>query len=247
MKPGTRPRACCGHSAESVSPDATEEQISAVILLIDNYDSFVHNLARHFRRLGQETCVMRNDAVDVASIRRMRPHAIVLSPGPCTPNEAGCSVEVVRQFYTDVPILGVCLGHQAIAAAFGAAVVRAPEPVHGRTSPIHHDGRGIFAGLPDELHVCRYHSLVVDETTLPADLEASAWTTDGVVMALRHKRHLTIGVQFHPEAILTERGYDLLAAFLRLSGLKVPAPLPSQERDLPPVAAPQASAGPVTF
>jgi len=194
---------------------------SAMILLIDNYDSFVFNLARYFQRLGQSTHVVRNTAIDVDSIRRLRPRAIVLSPGPCTPKQAGCSVEVVRQLYTEMPILGVCLGHQAIAEALGGRVVRAAEPVHGRVSKIVHDGRGIFSGLPNPMAGCRYHSLVVEEESLPACLEVTARTDDGTVMALRHWEYLLIGLQFHPESILTEAGYPLLAAFLRLAGLPV--------------------------
>jgi anthranilate synthase/aminodeoxychorismate synthase-like glutamine amidotransferase len=188
-----------------------------VILLIDNYDSFVHNLARYFRQLGQETVVLRNDAVDAARIRQLRPQAIVLSPGPCTPDEAGCSLEVVRQLYTEIPILGVCLGHQAIAAALGGRVVRARAPMHGRASDVFHDGQGIFAGLPNPLAACRYHSLVVDEATLPACLSVTARTADHTIMAIGHRRLPVAGVQFHPESILTADGSALLAGFLRLA------------------------------
>lgn len=197
-----------------------------MILLIDNYDSFVHNLARHFQQLGQATAVLRNDAVDVECTLAMQPEAIVLSPGPCTPNEAGCSLDIVRQFHQTVPILGVCLGHQTIAAALGGQIVRANEPMHGRTSEIFHDGRGVFGDLPAPLTACRYHSLVAEESSLPECLEVSARTADGTVMAIRHRNRPLVGVQFHPESILTTGGYSLLANFLRLAGLSVPASLP---------------------
>jgi anthranilate synthase component II len=200
-----------------------------MLLLLDNYDSFVHNLARHFRRLEQETIVVRNDAVDVAVVRGMRPKAIVISPGPCTPSEAGCSVDVVRELAGETPILGVCLGHQAIAAAFGAKIVRAREPVHGRTSEIRHAGTGLFEGVPSPLDVCRYHSLAVDESSLGDELEVTARTGDGTVMALAHRRLLVFGVQFHPEAALTGHGYRILANFLRLAGIAVGEPLPDDE------------------
>jgi anthranilate synthase/aminodeoxychorismate synthase-like glutamine amidotransferase len=185
-----------------------------VILLIDNYDSFVHNLARYFRRLGQETVVHRNDAIDVQSVRDMQPRAIVLSPGPCTPSETGCCLDVVRELHSELPILGVCLGHQTIAAALGGTIVRAPEPIHGRASCIHHDEQGLFASLPNPLRGCRYHSLVVDEATLPNCLHVTARTDDGTVMAIRHRTLPVVGLQFHPESILTECGEVMLAAFL---------------------------------
>jgi len=198
-----------------------------MILLIDNYDSFVHNLARYFQRLGQKTQVVRNDAIDAAAVRAMRPSAVVLSPGPCTPDEAGCSVEVVQELSAELPMLGVCLGHQAIAAALGGAVVRADEPMHGRTSEIYHDGQDIFHGLPNPLVACRYHSLVVEEDSLPRCLEVSARTADGTVMAVRHRRLPLVGVQFHPESILTDAGYPLLAGFLRTVGRPLPASVPT--------------------
>lgn len=220
-----------------------------MILLIDNYDSFVFNLARYFRRLGQETRVVRHDAIDVAGVRAARADAVVLSPGPCTPNEAGCSLEIVRRLHQELPIFGICLGHQAIAAAFGARVVRAEEAVHGRTSPVYHDGRGVFSGLPSPLVACRYHSLVVEEAGLPAELEVTASTADGVVMAIAHRERPTVGLQFHPESILTEAGYPLLAGFLRIAGLPVPDRMPSiaDERLPATPAAQQAPATPVTF
>jgi anthranilate synthase component II len=209
-----------------------------MLLLIDNYDSFVFNLARYFARLGGETVVVRHDAIDAAAVRRMGPAAVVLSPGPCTPQEAGCSLEIVRQLHGELPILGVCLGHQVIGAALGARVVRAAEPVHGRTSDIAHNGVGIFAGLPNPLRACRYHSLVVEESSLPAELEVTARTTDGVVMALAHRRLPTLGVQFHPESILTEAGYPLLANFLRIAGLPLPEQIPSLADERPQQPAP---------
>lgn len=210
-----------------------------MILLIDNYDSFVFNLARYFSRLGQETVVVRNDAIDVAQVRQMKPQAIVLSPGPCTPNEAGCSLEVVRELHREYPLLGVCLGHQTIAQAFGGSVVRASEPMHGRTSPVEHRGVGLFLGLPNPMTVCRYHSLVVDERTLPEELEVTARTSDAVVMAFEHRTLPVVGVQFHPEAILTEGGYLLLANFLRRAKLPIPVVTPSMTSEqIEPPAAP---------
>jgi anthranilate synthase/aminodeoxychorismate synthase-like glutamine amidotransferase len=195
-----------------------------VILLIDNYDSFVYNLARYFERLGQATHVVRNDAIDAAGVLRLRPDAVVLSPGPCAPRQAGCSLEVVRELQAAFPMLGVCLGHQVIGEALGGRVVRAREPVHGRTSGVTHDGRGLFAGLPNPLLACRYHSLTVDEAGLPACLEVSAHTSDGTIMALRHRRLPIFGVQFHPESILTDAGYALLANFLKICGREPVAP-----------------------
>jgi len=190
-----------------------------MLLLIDNYDSFVHNLARYFERLGQETRVVRNDAVDVAAVRAMRPGAVVISPGPCTPKEAGVSLEIVRELHGELPILGVCLGHQAIAEALGGDVVRAPVPVHGQASQIRHDGKGLFRSIPSPLKVGRYHSLVVEPATLPSMLRATSWTDDGVMMSFEHIDFPVYGVQFHPESILTEHGYELLANFLELAGL----------------------------
>ena len=198
-----------------------------MILLIDNYDSFVYNLARYLQRLGHATRVVRNTAIDVAGVRAMAPEALVLSPGPCAPQQAGCSLELVRQFHVELAILGVCLGHQTIAEALGGRVVRARQPVHGQAASIRHDGRGVFAGLPDPIDGCRYHSLVVDEPSLPACLEVSARLDDGTVMALRHRELPVVGLQFHPESILTDIGYPLLAAFLRLAGLAVPAEVPT--------------------
>jgi anthranilate synthase/aminodeoxychorismate synthase-like glutamine amidotransferase len=204
-----------------------------MILLIDNYDSFVHNLARYFQRLGQRTVVVRNDAVDPAVIERLAPAAIVLSPGPCTPAEAGCSLDVVRHFTGRLPILGVCLGHQSIAAALGGRIVRAQAPMHGRASSITHNAGGVFSGLPSPLTVGRYHSLVVEPATLPAELAVTARADDGTIMALAHREHPVVGVQFHPESILTEHGIAMLAAFLRLSGLLISDELPTMAHERP--------------
>ena len=216
-----------------------------MLLLIDNYDSFVFNLARYFERLGQETVVLRNDVASVAKVRAMKPAAIVLSPGPCTPTEAGCSVEIARELHESIPILGVCLGHQAIAAALGGRVVRAREPMHGRASAVSHNGKGIFAGVPNPFSAGRYHSLVVEEATLPESLSATARTVDGVVMAIAHRRLPVIGVQFHPESILTECGYPLLANFMRIAGIGVPALMPSIDDERLPRAEPVVPIPPV--
>ena len=195
-----------------------------MILLVDNYDSFVHNLARHFERLGQRTGVVRNDQIDAARTRAMRPDAIVLSPGPCTPREAGASLEMVAALHADIPMLGVCLGHQVISEALGGRIIRAPEPVHGQASPIYHVRQGLFSGIPSPLTVGRYHSLVVEPESLPGELQPTAWTDttagDQILMALEHVELPVYGVQFHPESILTEHGYELLANFLRLAGLE---------------------------
>jgi anthranilate synthase/aminodeoxychorismate synthase-like glutamine amidotransferase len=219
-----------------------------MILLIDNYDSFVHNLERYFRRLGQETIVVRNDAAAPDELLDRRPAAIVLSPGPCTPDQAGCSLALVQLAAGRVPMLGVCLGHQTIAAALGGTIVRAPEPMHGRASPIQHAAGGLFAGLPSPLTVGRYHSLIVDRQTLPGELEVTAATDDQLIMALAHRRWPVFGVQFHPESILTQSGYRLLANFLRLAGISTGGvPLaPDDERPRAKIAAPLPG-GPVTF
>jgi anthranilate synthase component 2 len=194
-----------------------------MLLLIDNFDSFVHNLARYFERLGQPTVVVRNDSIDVAQARALKPAAIVLSPGPCTPREAGVSLELVRGLHAEVPMLGVCLGHQAIAEALGSRIVRASVPVHGQASEIRHGGSSLFHGLPPAMRVGRYHSLVAESASLREVLRPTAWTTDGVVMAFEHRQFPVYGVQFHPESILTEYGYEVLANFLRLAGIKCSA------------------------
>lgn len=186
-----------------------------MILLIDNYDSFVHNLARYFRLEGRETQVVRNDAIDVAEVRELSPEAIVLSPGPGKPVDAGCSLEIVRQVAGEVPIFGVCLGHQVIVEALGGNIVRAQELLHGMTSSIEHTEAGLFEGLPNPLTVCRYHSLVAERESLPEELELTAWTEEGTPMAITHRELPLYGVQFHPEAILTEAGGTLIANFLR--------------------------------
>ena len=203
-----------------------------MILLIDNYDSFVYNLARYFRELGCETLVVRNDSVSVTDVRELKPSAIVLSPGPCTPNEAGISVELVQSLWRDVPILGVCLGFQTIAAAFGAAIVRAPKPIHGETSLIQHSQERLFASLPNPLRATRYHSLVVDEQTLPGELAITARTADGLPMALEHADVPLFGTQFHPESILSESGHALLSSFLRSAGIPSSA-IPTGELNFP--------------
>lgn len=188
-----------------------------MILVLDNYDSFVHNLARLVRLAGAETLVVRSDAIDVDEIERLQPEAVVLSPGPGAPDDAGCCIEVVRRFHERLPVLGVCLGHQAIARAFGGEIVRAPEPMHGRASAVRHTGEGLFDGAPSPVTVCRYHSLAIDESTLPPELSATAWSDDGVVMAIEHRRLPVYGVQFHPEAVLTDGGLPLLERFVEVS------------------------------
>lgn len=197
-----------------------------MILLIDNYDSFVHNLARYLRRLGQQTLVVRNDRITLAEIRDLKPRAIVLSPGPCSPNEAGVSLEVVREFHASTPMLGVCLGHQTIAQALGGRIERASEPLHGRGSPVFHDGDGLFRGLPNPFTAGRYHSLVVAQSPWPELLKLTAWTADGTVMAFEHREFPVYGVQFHPESVLTEVGLQLCQNFLeRVCGLVVGPPV----------------------
>ena len=181
-----------------------------MILMIDNYDSFTFNLVQYMGELGADLEIIRNDRLTVDDIRAMNPEKIIISPGPCTPDEAGISVEAIRTFSGTVPIFGVCLGHQSIGRAFGGDIIRAPEIVHGKTSPIHHDGKTVFSGLDNPFTATRYHSLVVDRETLPACLEVSAWTADGVIMGLRHREHPTEGVQFHPESILTQQGKLLI-------------------------------------
>ncbi len=186
------------------------------VLVIDNYDSFTYNLVQYLSELGAEVSVRRNDAITLDEIEKMSPDSIVVSPGPCTPNEAGASKEVIRRFAGEVPILGVCLGHQCVAEVFGGRVVRGEVPVHGKTSQISHDDGDLFAGLPNPFTATRYHSLVAERESLPQELEVSAWTDDGVVMGLRHRDVKVFGVQFHPESILTPDGKRLLANFLEV-------------------------------
>lgn len=201
-----------------------------MILLIDNYDSFVHTLARYLQELGCETVVVRNDAVSPAEVLAMKPQAIVLSPGPCTPNEAGISMEIVRQCAPAIPLLGVCLGHQAIAAAWGGNVVRAGQPMHGMTSLVEHHGSALFAGMESPFAATRYHSLVVEEQSLPQQLSVSARTNDGVIMAIEHQTYRTYGIQFHPESVLTQHGHRLLANFLTLAGIDGAGTIPGGDR-----------------
>ncbi len=191
-----------------------------MLLMLDNYDSFTYNLVQYLQTLGAEVKVVRNDALSVDEIAALAPERIVISPGPCTPNEAGVSLELIRRLGPTTPILGVCLGHQSIGQVYGGEVVRARQVMHGKTSPIRHEGKGVFAGLPDRYQATRYHSLVVDKTTLPACLEMTAWTEneDGSIeeiMGLRHREYPVEGVQFHPESILTEHGHALLKNFLQ--------------------------------
>jgi anthranilate synthase/aminodeoxychorismate synthase-like glutamine amidotransferase len=185
-----------------------------VILLIDNYDSFVYNLARYVAELGEEPVVRRNDALSLDDIAALGPSHIIISPGPCSPAEAGISVDLIRRFGPRIPILGVCLGHQAIGAAYGGQIVRATRPMHGKTSRIAHDGTGVFAGLPSPLVATRYHSLVIAPESVPAGLIVNAVSDDGEIMGVRHARHPVHGVQFHPESVLTRHGYRMLARFL---------------------------------
>ena len=191
-----------------------------MILLIDNYDSFVYNLARYFQRLGQSTRVVRNDSISLLEIEDAKPHAIVISPGPCGPDESGISLSIIRRFKNRIPILGICLGHQVIAQSFGAKIVRAETPVHGRTSPVFHNSHNVFENLKSPLDACRYHSLIVDKDQLPPELEVTAWTDDGTIMGIQHREYPLVGLQFHPESILSDPGYDLLRNFLRLCDLE---------------------------
>jgi len=187
-----------------------------MLLMIDNYDSFTYNLVQYFGELGQGMQVFRNNKITIPEIEKMRPERIVISPGPCTPKEAGISIDVIKHFAGKVPVLGVCLGHQSIGEAFGGDVIRAPYLMHGKTSLIHHDNKTLFAGLPNPFVATRYHSLIIKRETLPPVLEVTAWTDDGIIMGVRHKQFKVEGVQFHPESILTNVGKDLLRNFLKL-------------------------------
>jgi len=186
-----------------------------MLLMIDNYDSFTYNLVQYFGELGEEVVVRRNDEIDLAEIEAMRPDRIVISPGPCTPNEAGVSVPVINTFAGRIPLLGVCLGHQSIGQAFGGRIIHARQLMHGKTSAIHHKDIGVFTGLPNPFTATRYHSLVIERETLPDCLEITAWTEDGEIMGVRHKTLAVEGVQFHPESVLTEHGHALLDNFLK--------------------------------
>ncbi len=191
-----------------------------MILVIDNYDSFTYNLVHYLNELGAETEVWRNDALTVQQALGLHPEAILLSPGPCTPNEAGICLPLLRAAPADLPILGVCLGHQAMGQAYGGDVIRAKSLMHGKTSPIHHADKGVFKGLPNPFTATRYHSLSIKRETFPADLEITAWTDDGEIMGVQHKTRPVHGVQFHPESIATEGGHQLLANFLDLAGAR---------------------------
>ena len=191
-----------------------------MILVIDNYDSFTYNLVHYLAELGADTKVYRNDALSVQDALALAPRAILLSPGPCAPDQAGICLPLLRAAPEDMPILGVCLGHQSIGQAYGGDVIRAKTLMHGKTSPIHHEGKGLFKNMPDPFTATRYHSLAVKRETLPADLEVTAWTEDGEIMGLQHRTRPIHGVQFHPESIATESGHDLLANFLDLAGVK---------------------------
>lgn len=190
-----------------------------MVFVLDNYDSFTYNLVQYIGELGEQVKVRRNDEITISELQDLHPEHIIISPGPCTPQDAGISIELIRHFAGKVPILGVCLGHQAIGAAFGGQVIRAPHLMHGKTSAVTHDGKTIFHGLPKPMTATRYHSLIVEERTLPDELEVSAWTTekDGTrtIMGLRHKKFPVEGVQFHPESVLTDAGKQLVANFLR--------------------------------
>jgi len=187
------------------------------VLVIDNYDSFTYNLVQYFQMLGCDVAVRRNDEISIRDIELAKPDALVISPGPCTPKEAGISVDAIKRFYREIPILGVCLGHQAIGYAFGARIVRAKNLMHGKTSLIHHTGEGIFKGLKNPFTAVRYHSLVVEKESLPEFLKITAWSDDGEIMGLAHVEYPLFGVQFHPESVLSEEGLNLLRNFLEIA------------------------------
>jgi para-aminobenzoate synthetase component 2 len=188
-----------------------------MILMIDNYDSFTYNLVHYLAELGEEVVVNRNDKITLEEVGKLNPEMIVVSPGPCTPKEAGISVDLIKEFAGRTPILGVCLGHQSVAYAYGAEIVRADRLLHGKTSMIHHDGKTIFEGIPDPFEATRYHSLLVSRDTLPDTFEISAWTDEGEIMGIRHMEYLMEGVQFHPESILTVHGKDILRNFIAIA------------------------------
>jgi anthranilate synthase component 2 len=188
-----------------------------MLLMIDNYDSFTYNLVQYLRELGEEVEVYRNDKISLAEIEALNPTRLVVSPGPCTPNEAGISVEAIKHFAGKLPILGVCLGHQSIGQAYGGKIVRADRLMHGKTSPVFHDNRELFVGLPDPFDATRYHSLLVERSSLPECLEVTAWTAEGEIMGMRHRNLPVWGMQFHPESILTVAGMDMLNNFLQMT------------------------------
>jgi anthranilate synthase component 2 len=187
-----------------------------MLLMIDNYDSFTYNLVQYFGELKQEVVVFRNDEISLEEVAALRPAHIVISPGPCTPNEAGISVPLIKRFAGEIPILGVCLGHQSIGQAFGGKIVHAKQLMHGKVSTIHHAGQGVFSGIVEPFEATRYHSLVIERESLPQELEVTAWTDDGEIMGVRHRSLPVEGVQFHPESILTQFGHDLLRNFLKV-------------------------------
>lgn len=221
-----------------------------MILLIDNYDSFAHNLGRYLVRLGLETVVKRNDALSVTEVRALNPTAVVLSPGPGFPEDAGISVTLVREIYREIPLLGICLGHQAIVTALGGSIARSGSPMHGRTSQIYHDGTPMFAGVPTPFKACRYHSLIVKQSDVPENLQVTARSEDGTIMAVEHRTHPLVGLQFHPESILTMHGYQLLSNFLRLAEVDhstCPDDKQTTEMKGREVAVPELPKAPVTF
>ncbi|MDA2918924.1 aminodeoxychorismate/anthranilate synthase component II [Desulfobacterota bacterium AH_259_B03_O07] len=188
-----------------------------MILMIDNYDSFTYNLVHYLGELGEKVVVFRNDKITLEGVGKLDPEMIMISPGPCTPKEAGISVDLIGEFLGRIPILGVCLGHQSVAYALGGKIVKAKRILHGKTSMIHHDSRGIYTGIPDPFEATRYHSLIVEKKSLPDELEISAWTDDGEIMGIRHREYTVEGVQFHPESILTKYGKDMLKHFITIS------------------------------
>ncbi len=193
------------------------EAYEKMILMIDNYDSFTYNLVHYLGELGERVLVFRNDKITLEEVGKLNPDVVVVSPGPCTPKEAGISVDLIKEFAGRVPILGVCLGHQSIGYAFGGNIVRAQRLLHGKTSHIYHDCRGIYEGVPNPFEATRYHSLLIEKESLPDELEVTSWTDEGEIMGVRHKEYLIVGVQFHPESILTKHGKDLLRNFMKIT------------------------------
>ncbi len=191
-----------------------------MLLMIDNYDSFTYNLVQYLGELGEDVMVVRNDEITLDAVQQLNPAGVVISPGPCTPDEAGISVDLINQFSGKVPILGVCLGHQSIGQAFGGKIVRAGKIMHGKTSPVFHDGKGVFQGMPNPFIATRYHSLVIERSSIPDCLEISAWTEDGEIMGVRHRTLPVEGVQFHPESVLSEHGHQLLSNFLQGNAIR---------------------------